>query len=84
MLLHCGAVMWDRELPGVNGKAVGVCGGGLDPFAIDITDVLRPGANELGGSGRNPNTVDTPEAQVLGKQRLHPGGIFYTGATGIW
>ncbi len=83
VLLHCGAVNWDSSC-WVNGTAVGAHRGGFDPFEIDITGALKQGTNDLVISAWNPLTVDSPEGQVLGKQRLHPGGIFYTGATGIW
>lgn len=83
VLLHIGAVTWDSTIH-VNGKAVGSHRGGYDPIDIDITESLMPGTNNLVVSAWNPLTVDQPDAQALGKQRLHPGGIFYTGATGIW
>ncbi|MBV9848430.1 MAG: glycoside hydrolase family 2 [Armatimonadetes bacterium] len=83
VLLHFGAVNWDSGVF-VNGRPIGTHRGGYDGFEFDITDVLKPGANELVVSAWNPLRSDVPDAQVLGKQRLHPGGIFYTGVTGIW
>ena len=83
VLLHFGAVNWDSTVS-VNGQAMGEHKGGYTGIDYDVTDALRPGANELVVSAWNPMTVDTPDAQVLGKQRTHSGGIFYTGATGIW
>ena len=83
VLLHFGAVNWDSTIS-VSGKPVGAHRGGYDAFEFDITDALKPGANELVVSAWNPIRADVPDAQVIGKQRLHPGSIFYTGATGIW
>ena len=83
VLLHFGAVNWDSTVS-VNGQAMGEHKGGYTGFDYDVTDALRPGANKLVVSAFNPMTVDNPDAQVLGKQRTHSGGIFYTGATGIW
>ncbi len=83
ILLHFGAVNWDSTVA-VNGKAVGAHRGGYDRFEFDITSALKPGGNELSVSAWNPLLSDNPADQVLGKQRLHPSGIFYTAATGIW
>jgi hypothetical protein len=83
VLLHFGAVNWDSTVS-VNGHALGSHKGGYDPFDYNITNALVPGANTLIVSAFNPLRSDVPDAQVLGKQRVHPGGIFYTGATGIW
>ena len=83
VLLHFGAVNWDSSVF-VNGKPFGDHKGGFDTFTYDVTDALRLGSNELIVSAWNPLPSDSPNGQVLGKQRLHPGGIFYTAATGIW
>lgn len=84
VLLHFGAVNWDSSV-WLNGKRMGLHRGGFDGFEYDITDSLKSGdGNELIVSAWNPLRSDTPDAQILGKQRLRPGGIFYTGATGIW
>ena len=84
VLLHFGAVNWEAAVS-VNGRRVGQHRGGYDGFDFDVTDVLRPaGANELVVAVRDPLTCDTPDAQVLGKQRVHPGSVLYTAATGIW
>ncbi len=80
-LLHFGAVDWDTKVL-VNGREVGVHRGGYDAFDIDITDALKPaGSQELVVSVWDP--TDTG-AQPIGKQRLKPGGIFYTPCSGIW
>ena len=83
VLLHFGAVNWDSTVT-VNGKAVGGHRGGYTGFGFDITDALKPGINELVVSAWNPLKTDSPDSQVLGKQRKNSGGIFYTGASGIW
>lgn len=83
VLLHFGAVNWDSTVT-VNGKSIGAHQGGYDAFEFDITDALKAGENELVVSAWNPITADKPNAQVIGKQRIHPESIFYTGATGIW
>ncbi len=83
VLLHFGAVNWDSTVL-VNGQPVGAHRGGYDGFDFDVTDSLRAGANELVVSAWNPVRSDVADAQVLGKQRVKPGGIFYTAASGIW
>lgn len=86
VLLHFGAVNWDSSVS-VNGKLLATHRGGYDGFSVDITGSLKSGENETNEvvvSASNPLRSDVPNAQVLGKQRVKPGGIFYTGATGIW
>ena len=83
VLLHFGAVNWDCTV-GLNGKRIGAHKGGYDGFEFDITPALQPGMNELVVSAWNPLLHDGPDSQALGKQREHPGGVLYTGATGIW
>ena len=83
VLLHFGAVNWDSTVS-VNGQSLGEHKGGYDGFSYDVTKALKPGSNELVVSAFNPMPSDVPNAQVVGKQRTHSGGIFYTGATGIW
>jgi hypothetical protein len=47
LLLHFGAVDWETKA-WVNGTAVGEHQGGYDPFTLDITEAVMPGAeNEL-------------------------------------
>ena len=82
-LLHFGAVNYDATIA-VNGQSVGSHRGGFDNFSFDITNSLKAGDNEITVSVLNPLKADIMDAQVLGKQRIKPGGIFYTGATGIW
>ncbi|SFB15310.1 Glycosyl hydrolases family 2, TIM barrel domain [Amycolatopsis marina] len=81
VLLHFGAVdqvatVW------VNNQRVTVHEGGYTAFSADITAALRPEgeqeivvrAEDLGNRGTHP----------VGKQAEQPGGILYTGASGIW
>lgn len=81
VLLHFGAVdqvatVW------VNDIEVAHHEGGFTEFSADVTDALRR-------SGAQQITVRVQDANEaapfpVGKQRNLPGGIFYTGASGIW
>lgn len=64
----------------LNGKQVGEHVGGNDPFSLDITDAIKQGANELVVRVEDA----TGGAQLRGKQRLDPQGIWYTRVSGIW
>ena len=64
----------------VNGQQVGQHSGGYDAFSFDITPWLRSGSNDLVVGAFDPTTGD----DMLGKQTLNPGGIFYTPSSGIW
>ncbi len=87
VLLHFGAVDFECTL-WVNGGLVGSHIGGSDPFTFDITPFLR---DRSGAGGDIPNELvlavtdptDTGE-QPRGKQKLEPGGIWYTPVSGIW
>ncbi len=83
VLLHFGAVSWDSTAT-VNGHLLGDHKGGYTAIDYDVTDALKPGANELAVSAFNPMIDGTPNAQVVGKQRANPVSVLYTGATGIW
>jgi hypothetical protein len=78
--LNFGAITHEAQV-WVNGKKVGAHIGSYNGFSFDVTGALKAGTNSLVVSALNPLKDDT---QVLGKQRLKSGGIFYTGATGIW
>ncbi|NUT08307.1 MAG: beta-galactosidase [Hamadaea sp.] len=78
--LNFGAVTWQAAV-WVNGQSVGGHTGGYDSFAIDITNALTGGTNEIIVGVYSP--VDAAGIP-LGKQRLSPSGIFYTAASGIW
>jgi hypothetical protein len=82
LLLHFGAVDWHAVVR-INGSQVGEHKGGYDAFTFDITDTLRPDAeqNEIVVSVWDP--TDTA-SQPRGKQVLKPDGIWYTAVTGIW
>lgn len=81
VLLHFGAVdqiatVW------VNNKQVGRHEGGYTEFTVDITDALRGVGSQEIAVRVEDRTDANPFA--LGKQRNRPGGIFYSGASGIW
>jgi beta-galactosidase/beta-glucuronidase len=64
----------------INGSVVGEHTGGNTPFAMDITDALRPGENTLIVRVED----DTEAWQLHGKQVLDARGIWYTQVSGIW
>jgi hypothetical protein len=81
VLLHFGAVdqiatVW------VNNQQVAHHEGGYTEFSADITRALRrPGTQEI-----TVRVEDRNESNPfpVGKQRNNPGGLFYTGSSGIW
>ncbi|MCW2882288.1 MAG: glycosyl hydrolase family 2 [Sphaerisporangium sp.] len=81
LLLHLDAVDWESTVY-VNGKQVGTHKGGYGHYSVDVTDALKPsGKQELVVGVYDP----TDKAHhPIGKQRLNPGGIMYTSASGIW
>ncbi len=80
VMLHFGAVDFSCQV-WVNGNLVGDHWGGYLPFSFDITSALLDGQNELVVMVRD----DTEAAlHQKGKQRLQPGGIWYTSVSGIW
>ena len=81
LLLHFGAVD-QKATVRVNGREVAVHEGGYTGFTADITDaVTGSGPQELTVSVEDRNDANP---YPVGKQRNEPGGIFYTGASGIW
>lgn len=85
ILLHFEAVDWECE-PFLNGVSLGVHQGGYDPFTFDITSALK-GAGPQTLTVRIYAPADNTGGQTLeplGKQRLSPGGIWYTACSGIW
>lgn len=78
-ILHFEAVDYETTA-WVNGVEVGRHRGGHTPFSFDITKALRPDGNEL-----VVRVHDATEGfQLHGKQKLGPGGIWYTRVSGIW
>ena len=80
VLLHFGAVDFACQV-WVNGQLVGDHWGGFLPFSFDITQALKKEENEL------LVLVQDETEQALhqkGKQRLEPGGIWYSAISGIW
>ncbi|WP_296611674.1 glycoside hydrolase family 2 protein [Sphingomonas sp.] len=80
VMLNFGAVDFAATI-WVNGAVVGSHKGGFDTFGFDITDYLKPGANELVVQVADPTSAGT---QPRGKQILDPSGIWYTAVSGIW
>lgn len=80
LILHFGAVDQTARVY-VNHSLAGEHTGGYLPFSIDITDYLTEGENELCVMVRD--TTDT-SWHSRGKQKLTPGGMFYSPQSGIW
>jgi len=82
VLLHFGAVDY-RAMVWINGHLAGQHTGGNTPFRLDITPLLKAGANSLTVRAEDP---PTDRYIPRGKQYWEPKsrGIFYTRTTGIW
>jgi beta-galactosidase len=78
-LLHFEAVDYDTTV-WVNGTEIGKHTGAHTPFSLDITGALKDGDNELIVRVHDA----TSGYQLVGKQKLDPGGIWYTRVSGIW
>ncbi|MCX5757689.1 MAG: beta-galactosidase [Candidatus Hydrogenedentes bacterium] len=82
VLLHFGAVDYDATV-WVNGTEAGRHRGGFTQFTFDVTEALRPGANEV-----VVRAVDRVRSglQPGGKQSAlyHSHGCSYRRTTGIW
>ena len=81
VLLHFGAVdqvatVW------VNNQLIARHQGGFTAFSVDITPALRwRDAEEITVQVEDRNEANP---YPVGKQRNDPGGLFYTGSSGIW
>ncbi|MBF0688341.1 MAG: DUF2804 family protein [Cellulomonas sp.] len=80
VLLHLGAVDQDAQV-WVDGTDVGGHRGGYLPFTLDVTDALVGDEHEV--VVRVRDVTDT-SYRGRGKQKLAPGGIWYTAQSGIW
>lgn len=82
LILHFEAVDWVCSLR-IDGRAIATHAGGYLPFDIDITPHLdrRADSFEIELCVFDPTDAGT---QPRGKQRLEPGGIWYTPQCGIW
>lgn len=82
VLLHFGAVDWACRI-WVNGDEMGQHNGGSSSFALDITDALNDGANQL--VVRAEDDIRSG-LQPAGKQslRYQSFAASYTRTTGIW
>ena len=80
IFLHFGAADQSCKVY-VNGKKAGSHTGGYLPFSFDITDLLKDGTNEFCVCVRD---LSDTSWHSRGKQKLKPGGMFYTAQSGIW
>jgi beta-galactosidase len=78
-LIHFEAVDHEATV-WLNGKELGKHSGAHTPFSFDLTEALKDGDNELLVRVRDA----TGGFQLVGKQKLEPGGIWYTRVSGIW
>ncbi len=85
LLLHFQAVDFEATVF-VNNTMLGQHKGGYDAFSLDITENVKPGAeNELvvavwDPTDRSPN----PHGKQVINAMTNPGGIMYTPCSGIW
>jgi beta-galactosidase/beta-glucuronidase len=82
-LLHFGAVDYHATV-WVNGQRAGEHQGGHTPFALDVTDALRDGGEQVIVVRAEDHPLDL--AQPRGKQdwEAAPHRIWYKRTTGIW
>ena len=82
VLLKFGAVDYHATV-WLNGQKLGEHEGGSTPFAFDVTDLLKEGANALVVRAEDPPTDRfVPRGKQYWKEKSE--GIFYTRTTGIW
>ena len=79
LLLHFGAVDQVAYVF-LNDRPVMMHEGGYLPFEADITELVRPGENDLMVEAVDTLSHDYP----WGKQSLRPKGMWYTPVSGIW
>ena len=79
ILLHFGAVS-RKAVIRVNGTETASHEESYLPFCADITDLVRPGENELSVTAVN----DLSHRHPWGKQKENRGGMWYTPVSGIW
>lgn len=81
VLLHVGAADAFAKVY-VNGTFIGEHKGGYIPFSFDITKAV----SHSGGENRLRIEVTDKLSKVYpyGKQKKHPGGMWYTQVSGIW
>ena len=79
-LLHFGAVDSECEVF-VNGEKVGGHKGGFTAFALDVSEALRQGENEITVLCKDEALWNSG---ARGKQSEKRGGIWYTPQSGIW
>ena len=80
LLIHFGAVDEHCRVY-MNGRFMGEHRGGYLSFTMDVTDALTARDNEIHVVVRDD--TDT-SYHARGKQKLSPGGMFYTAQSGIW
>lgn len=80
LILHFGAVDQYAAVF-INDRKVCTHMGGYLPFSVDITDYLANDINSLLVMVRD---VTDTSYHARGKQKLNPGGMFYTAQSGIW
>ena len=83
LILHFEAVDWVCAVH-VNGHLAATHAGGYLPIDIDITPYLAWGAGVHASITVCVYDPSDAGVQPRGKQRLTPGGIWYTAQSGIW
>lgn len=81
LLLHFGAVDQICSVY-INGKFAGYHKGGYLPFTLDITDLTD--TDSLLRILVSVKDFSDTSYHSRGKQKLNPGGMFYTAQSGIW
>lgn len=80
IILHFGAV--DQcTFVDLNGQYIGAHYGGYTSFYFDITEAALDGENSLSVLVMDDTDVS---GYARGKQKIKPGGMFYTAQSGIW